>query len=99
MFIQHGGIGKLFAQMIIKTRQCVLCKNHVAMSNGKFPVCTNSLCIGLNETYSCLAHNFVVGSAPEMVRYRDLVFHLFIWSHLTQGTRRGHQCPMDTFLF
>ena len=70
--------------MIIKTRQCVLCKNRVAMSKVKFTVRTYSLCRGLNETYSCLAHNFVVGPAPGMVPYRDLVFHPFVWPH--QGT-------------
>ena len=67
------------AQMIIKTRQCVLCKNHVAMSKVKFTICTYSLCIGLKETYSCPAHNFVVGPASGMVQY--LVFHPFVWSH------------------
>ena len=96
------GFENYLAQMIAKTRQCVLCKNHVATSKVKFKVCTYSLCIGLNEIYSYSADNFVVGPAPGMVRYRDLVFHPFIWSHqgaLTQGTRWGHQCPMDTFLF
>ena len=67
--------------MIAKRRQCVLCKNHVAMSKVKFTVRTYSLCAGLNETYSCLAHNFVVGPASGMVRYKDLVFHSFIRSH------------------
>ena len=43
--------------------------------------CTYSLCIGLNETYSCPAHNFVVGPALGMVRYKDLVFHPFVRSH------------------
>ena len=92
------------AQMITKPRQCVLCKNHVATSKGRFTVCSYSLCIGLNETYLCPAHNFVVGPASGMVRYKDLVFHPFVWSH--QGAvlikallRRGHQCPVDTFLF
>ena len=97
------GLEKYLAQMIIKTRQCVLCKNHVAMSEVKFTVRTYSLCICLNETYSCPAHNLVVGPAPGMVQYMHLVFHPFIRSH--QGTISlqalggGHQCPMDTFLF
>ena len=50
----------------------------------KGQVHTYSLCIGLNETYSCPTHNFVVGPASGMVRYRDLVFHPFVRSH--QGT-------------
>ena len=69
------------AQMIIKTRQCVLCKNHVATSKVKFTVRTYCVCIGLNETCSCPAYNVVAGPAPGMVRYRDLVFHPFVWSH------------------
>ena len=67
--------------MIIKTRHCVLCKNHFATSKVKFTVCTHSLCIGLYETYLCPAHNFVVGSASGMGQYRDLVFHSFVQSH------------------
>ena len=35
----------------------------------------------LNETYSCLAHNFVVRPASGMARYKDLVFHPFVRSH------------------
>ena len=31
------------------------------------------------------------------MRYRGPVFYHFVRSN--QGTRRGHQCPMDTFLF
>ena len=69
------------AQMIIKTRQCVLCKNHVAMSKAKFTVPTNSLCIGLNETYLCPVHNIVVGPASGMVPCRDLASHTFVRSH------------------
>ena len=75
------GLENYLAQMIIKTRQCDLCKNHVATSKVKFTVRTYSLCLGLNETYSCPAHNFVVGPTPGMVRYRDLVFHPFERSH------------------
>ena len=67
--------------MIIKLRQCVLHKSHVATSKVKFTVHTYNLCIGLNETYLCPAHNFVVGPAPGMVQYRDLVFHPFVRSH------------------
>ena len=75
------GFENYLAHMIIKTRQCVLCKNHVATSKVKFTVRTYSLCIGLNETYSYPAHDFVVGPAPGMVRYRDLVFKPFLRSH------------------
>ena len=90
------------AQTIIKPRQCVQCKNHVATSKVKFTVRTYSLCIILceNETYLCAAHNFVAGPASGMVRYKVLVFHRFTVPsrrYLTQGTRWGHQCPMDTF--
>ena len=78
------GFENYLAQMIIKARHCVLCKNHVATSEVKFTVRTYSLCIGLIETYLCLAHNFVVGPALGIVRYKDLVFHPFVRSH--QGT-------------
>ena len=61
--------------MIIKPKQCVLCKNLVARPKVKVTVRTYTLCIGLNETYSCPAHSFVVGPASGMVRYKDLVFH------------------------
>ena len=71
------GFENYLAQMIIKTRHCALYKNHVATSKVKFTVRTYSLCIGLNETYSCPAHNFVVGPASGMVRYKDMVFHLY----------------------
>ena len=64
-----------------KTRQYVLCKNHVAMSKVKFTVCTYSLYIGLSETYSYPAYNFVVGPASWIVQYRGLVFHPFVRSH------------------
>ena len=67
--------------MITKTRQCVLCKNRVGASKVKFSVLTYSLCIGLNETISCPAHDFVAGPAAGMVRYRYLVFHPFVRSH------------------
>ena len=30
---------------------------------------------------SQFAHNFVVGPTSGMVRYKDLVFHPFVWSH------------------
>ena len=68
-------------QMIIKTKQCVLYKNGVATSKAKFTGSTYSLCIGFHETCLCLAHNFVVGPASGMLRYRDLVFHPFVQSH------------------
>ena len=89
-------------QMIINPRQCVLFKNHGAMSMVRFTICTYSG-IGVNETYLCPAHNFVVGPASGMVRYKDLVFPCVCTipsrCYLTQGTRRGNQCPMGTFLF
>ena len=75
------GFENYLAQMTIKPRQYVLCKNHVTMSKVKFTVCTYILCIGLNETYSCRAHNFVVGPASGIVQYKDLVFHAFVQSH------------------
>ena len=75
------GFENYLAQMIIKPRQHVLCKNQVAMSKVKFTVHTYSLCIGLNETYLCPAGNSVVGPASGMVRYKDLVFHPFVRSH------------------
>ena len=67
--ISSGMVGfeNYSAQMIIKTRQCVLCKNHVATSKVKFIVRTYSLCIGLNEIYLCPAHNFVFWPASGMV--------------------------------
>ena len=79
-----AGFENYLAQMIIKPRQCVLCKNHVAMSKVKFTVRTYSLCIGLNETYLCPAYTFVVGPASGMVGYKNLVFHPFVRPH--QGT-------------
>ena len=67
--------------MTVKTRQYVACKNLVARSDVKVTVRTYNLCIGLNETYSCPAHNFVVGPASGMVQYKDLGFHPFVRSH------------------
>ena len=75
------GFKNYLAQMIIKPRQCVLCKNYVATSKVKFTVRTYSLCICLNETYLCPAHNFVVGPASGMVGCKDLVFHPFVRFH------------------
>ena len=75
------GFENYLAQMIIKTRHFVLCKNHVSTSQVRFTVCTYSLYIGLNETYLYPAHNFVVGPASEMVPYKDLIFHPFVLSH------------------
>ena len=76
-----AGFETYFAQMTIKTRQYVLCKNHVATSKAKFTVRTYSLCTGLNETYLFPAHNFVVGPASGMVRYTNQVFYPFVRSH------------------
>ena len=56
-------------------------KTYVATSKAKFTVRTYSLCIGLNETYLCSAHNFIVEPASGMVQYKDLVFHPFIGFH------------------
>ena len=47
----------------------------------KGQVHTYSLCIGFNETYSCPAHNFIVGLYSGMVRYKDMVFHPFVRFH------------------
>ena len=49
------GLENYLAEMIITTRQCVRCKNHVARSKVKVTVHTYSLCIGI----SCSAHNFI----------------------------------------
>ena len=78
------GFENYLAQMIIKTRHCVLYKNHVATSKVKFTVRIYSFCIGLNETYLFLARNFVVGPASGMVQFKDLVFHPVVRS--SQGT-------------
>ena len=48
------------AQMIIMTRWCVACKNHVTRSVVKVTVCTLTVCIGFSKTCSCPAHNFVI---------------------------------------
>ena len=78
LFQRHGGIGKLFGTndqdktMWPVQEPCCYVKGQVHIYN---------LCIGLNETYSCLAHNLVVGPVPGMVQYRDLVFHPFVQSH------------------
>ena len=95
--------------MIIKTRQCVLCKNHVAMSKVKFTLHTYSFCIGLNETNSCLAHNFVVEPELGMVLYRELFVCPFVQSHrdaiLLKALGRGssvlwtHFCSSSKVLF
>ena len=79
------GLENYWAQMLIKRRQHVLCKNEVATSKVKFTACTYSLCIGLNESYLCWAHYFVVGPASWMVQYKDLVFHPFVRSHQLVG--------------
>ena len=53
------------------------------------------------KPYLCLADNFVVGPASEMVIYGSgfpSVCTVPSRRCLTQGTRQGHQCPMDTFL-
>ena len=44
-----------------------------------------------------------VGPASGMVRYKEFGFP-FVCTvqarrYLIQGTRRGHNCPMETFLF
>ena len=43
-----GGFENYLAQMIIVTRQCVVCKNHVARVDVKDTVCTKNLCIGFS---------------------------------------------------
>ena len=64
--------------MIITTRQCVMCKNHVAKLKVVVTVCTYSLCLGFSETCLCPPHNFVVMHASGVVSYRDLVFHWIV---------------------
>ena len=49
------GLKNYLAEMIITTKQCVACKNHVAGSKVNVTVHTYSLCIGI----SCSAHNFI----------------------------------------
>ena len=49
------GFENYLAEMIIKTRQCVLCKNGVARPKVKVTVGTLSLCI----LESCPTHNFI----------------------------------------
>ena len=96
-----AGLENYLPQMIIKRKQYILCKNQVATSKVKFTVRTYCLCIGLNECYSCPAHNFVVGSASGMVQYRDLVFHPFVQSHqgaiLLKALGRGICVPWTHF--
>ena len=84
-----------------KTICCVLCKNHVATSKVKFTVCTYSLCLGLNDSYSCPAQSFVVGPSSGIVQGSDL-FSIYLYGPikaLSYGTSRWHQCPMDTLFF
>ena len=47
-------------QMIITTRKCVSCKNHVARSKIRVTVHIYTLCICLSATCSCSARNFVL---------------------------------------
>ena len=61
------GFENYLAQMVFMTRQCVMCKNHVARSKVKVTVPTYNLCIGFSETCSCRAHYFVVMHASGMV--------------------------------
>ena len=49
------GFENYLAEMIIMTRQCVACKNYVAMSKVKVTAGTLSLCI----PESCPTHNFI----------------------------------------
>ena len=97
------GSENYLAQMTIKTRHYVLCMNHVATSKVKFTVRTYSLYIGLDGTYSCAAHNFVVGPASGMMRYKDPVFPSVCMvpspsrRYLTQGIRQGHSVVWTHF--
>ena len=54
------GFEKNFAQIIIRTRQCVANKNHVARLKVKVTVSTKILCIDFNETCSSPTNNFVM---------------------------------------
>ena len=75
------GFGNYLAQIIINdnvsfARTMLLCQMSIFVIfviltmklKVKFTVRTYNLCIGINETYSCLAHNFVVGPASRIVR-------------------------------
>ena len=46
--------------MIIMTRQCVACKNHIARSDVKVTVHTKILCICFSDSWLFPAHNFVM---------------------------------------
>ena len=73
-FIQHGKTGTLFGPN--DHQEKTICP-------VQEPSCY-VICIGLNESYSCLVHDFVVGPDPGMMQYRDVGFHSFVGSH--QGT-------------
>ena len=79
MFSPHGGIGKIFDPN--HHQEMTTCPVHEPSCYVKDQVHSSHLRIGLNESYSCPAHNFVVGPASGMVQYRDLVFHPFVRSH------------------
>ena len=75
------GFENNLAQMIFKTRQCVLCENHVVTSKVKFTVRTYSLWIGFSVSCSCPALSFVVAPASDMVRYKNPGFPSVRTSH------------------
>ena len=78
-FIWHGGIWKLLDTNDHQDK--TVCSVQEPWCYIKGQVHTYSLCIGLNETYLCPAHDFVAGPASGMVWYKDLVFHPFVLSH------------------
>ena len=51
----HGGFENYLAEMIITTRRCIACKNHIVRSKMKVTVGTLSLCI----SKSCPTHKLI----------------------------------------
>ena len=77
-FIRHGGICNYLTQMITRTRQCVLCKNHVPCVKGQIHSPHLQFVPSFSETCLCLANKFVVAPASGMMRCRDPVFCPFV---------------------
>ena len=62
MLLCMVGFENNIAQIIIIERQCIAIKNHITWLKVEVTVGSSTLCIGLNETCSCPANNFVVCS-------------------------------------
>ena len=61
------------AQIIIMTRQCVACKNHVATPKVKVTVNTLTLCIGFSKT--CTVRPITLYCMVEFERYIYLAYN------------------------